>query len=56
MKLKSMPNSAYYIPDFINEAEEDLILKKVRFPSPSSHQNKLLNGVTDKQPTDCNGS
>jgi hypothetical protein len=36
VKVKSMPNSAYYIADFISQAEEEIILNKVRVSNPTS--------------------
>ena len=38
VKVKSMPNSAYYIADFISQAEEEIILNKVGISSPISEQ------------------
>jgi alkylated DNA repair protein alkB family protein 6 len=29
VKIKSLPDSAYYVADFLSEAEEEAILKKV---------------------------
>jgi hypothetical protein len=29
VKIKSLPNSAYYVANFISEAEEDAILNRV---------------------------
>jgi hypothetical protein len=56
VKVKSMPNSAYYITDFISETEEEIILNKVGISSPPSHQDRPLNGMTEKQSTGCHGS
>ena len=54
-KVKSMPNSAYYIADFISETEEEIILNKVGISSPPSHQDRPLSGITEKQLTGCHG-
>ncbi len=35
VKVKSMPNSAYYVADFVSQAEEELILNKVGISNPS---------------------
>lgn len=32
-RVSCLPATAYYIPDFISEAEEKIILEKVRRPS-----------------------
>jgi hypothetical protein len=56
VKVKSMPNSAYYIADFISQAEEDIILNKVGVSCPTLHQNRPLNGMTDEQSIGCHGS
>ncbi|MBE3049755.1 hypothetical protein IMZ48_46120 [Candidatus Bathyarchaeota archaeon] len=33
-RVTSLPRSAFYIPNFITEAEEELILSKVQPPVP----------------------
>lgn len=49
VKVKSMPNSAYYIADFISEVEEEIILNKVGISGPTLHQSRLSNRMTDWQ-------
>lgn len=51
-----MPNSAYYIADFISQEEEEIILNKVGISSPTLDQNRSLNGMIDKQSIGCHGS
>lgn len=34
VKVESLPNSAYYIADFISEAEEKILLQKVGISNP----------------------
>jgi len=56
VKIKSMPNSAYYVADFISQEEEEIILNKVGISSPALDRNRSLNGMTDKQSIGCHGS
>jgi hypothetical protein len=56
VKVKSMPDSAYYIADFISHAEEEIILNKVGISSSTPPQNITLNGMTDEQSVGCHGS